>query len=131
MKEKRDFVFGQYFCGNKISDYGLEHGYVDYATLAKAFDAVLSDGIIQHTDGVIGYWELENGTDYDEEEDRFVEVFQKYIISANGAEILEDYTDELVWYNEELDMYVWGVTHLGTSWDYVLTDIRCNAKEEQ
>ena len=32
-------------------------------------------------------------------------------------------TDEIVYYNEELDMYVWGITHYGTSWDYVLTDI--------
>ena len=24
------------------------------------------------------------------------------------------------------DLYIWGVTHWGTSWDYVLTDIRYN-----
>ena len=34
-----------YFYGNKISDYGLENGYVDYATLSKAFDAVLVNDI--------------------------------------------------------------------------------------
>ena len=34
-----------YFCGNKISDYGLENGYVDYDTLSKAFDAVLVNDI--------------------------------------------------------------------------------------
>ena len=28
--------FGKYFCGNEISKYGREHGYVDYATLAKS-----------------------------------------------------------------------------------------------
>ena len=34
-------------------------------------------------------------------------------------------------YNETLDIWLWGVTHYGTSWDYVLTNIRCNAKEEE
>jgi hypothetical protein len=51
-------------------------------------------------------------------------VMQDYIISEYGFEILADYTDELVFYNESLDMYIWSVTHFGTSWDYVLTDIR-------
>jgi len=125
---KRDFVCGSYFCGNKISDYGLENGYVDYRTLAKSFDAVLSNDIISKT-LEIGYWDIVNGSDYDEENDNYIEVYQYYIISGYGAEILQDYTDEIVWYNEELDLYVWGVTHWGTSWDYVLTDIRCNVKE--
>ena len=31
---------GEYFCGNKASDYAIQNGYLDYATLAKAFDAV-------------------------------------------------------------------------------------------
>ena len=35
-------------------------------------------------------------------------------------------TDEILFYNETLDMYVWGVTHCGTSWNYVLTDIKLN-----
>ena len=26
--------------------------------------------------------------------------------------------------NEKLDIYIWAVTHFGTSWDYVLTDIK-------
>ena len=113
------------FCGNKISDYGIQYGYIDYATLAKAFDAVLNNDIISKTsENNIGYWEIVNGCDYDEESDSYCEVYQYYIISESGYQILERYTDEIVWYNEELDMYVWGVTHFGTSWDYVLTDIK-------
>ena len=113
-----------YFYGNKVSEYGLEHGWVDYSTLAKSFDAVLNNDIIQLTDYVIGNWEIINGSDYDEEYDSYHEVFQYYIISESGAEILGYWTDEIIYYNEKLDMYVWGVTHWGTSWDYVLTNIR-------
>lgn len=148
----------EYFYGNKISDYGLEHGYVDYRTLAKAFDAVLSNGIIEKTYD-IGYWEQESGfcdnSDYieelqakieeleelegkeeeiaaleeeikeleEEQENYYPECYQYYIVSDNGAEILKDY-NEIVFYNDKLDMYVWGVTHWGTSWDYVLTNIK-------
>lgn len=118
----------RYFYGNEISEYGQEHGYLDYRTLAKAFDAVLNNGIITST-YEIGYWECVNGSDYDEETDETTEVFQFYIISDQGAEILMECTDEIVWYNEALDMYVWGVTHWGTSWDYVLTDVKIEIEE--
>lgn len=43
------FVHGKYFYGNEVSEYGQEHGYVDYRTLAKAFDAVMNNDIIQKT----------------------------------------------------------------------------------
>lgn len=171
---KSEHVFGKYFCGNEISKYGRENGYIDYATLAKSFDAVLCNNIFQaypeeleQVNGIIDnseeIEELENKIEeledaiseaYDEmtpdnfttfekesrekiieleaekeelerEEYEYPEVFQWYIISDNGANILKDYTNELVYYCETLDVYVWGVTHYGTSWDYVLTDIKC------
>ena len=157
-------VHGKYFYGNEISEYGQENGYVDYGTLAKAFDAVLNNDIIQKT-YEIGYWEQESGTidntekieelrddinsleyeitelkdkikeleeeieELEEEQDYTDEIYQYYIVSDNGARILEE-INEIVFYNEELDMYVWGVTHYGTAWSYVLTDIKCNVPYE-
>lgn len=160
---KSEHVFGKYFCGNEISKYGRENGFVDYATFAKAFDAVLNNEIMQKTYDV-GYWDQENGyidnseeieeledqieeledqeeedeettakieelreqiEELEEEQERQPDIFQYYIVSDNGAEIIKDYTNEILFYNEELDMYIWGVTHYGTSWDYVLTDIKC------
>ena len=156
-----------YFYGNKISDYGLENGYVDYRTLAEAFDAVMNNDIISNT-ADIGYWDMisgyvDNSEEIDELQDKIYElqdkidelqdaddiddlehkislledkidelteaqestpeIFQYFIVSTLGAEILEE-AGEIVFYNEALDMYVWGVTHWGTSWDYVLTDIK-------
>ena len=113
---------GNYFCGNEISAYGQEHNRLDYATFAKAFDAVLNNNIFGMFDG----WELINGSDYDEENDEYTEVFQWFIVSDNGAQMIQDYTDEILYYHEDLDIYLWGVTHYGTSWDYVLMDIPCN-----
>lgn len=191
-------VWGKYFCGNEISDYGQEHGYVDYRTFAKAFDAVMANDFMEQT-SEIGYWECENGGEYyedtkgniytEEERDEKVEeleerlekldeslseieermgeceddkvfaelerdyegtekerdkiqddideleypkeneVFQWFIIDRNGADLCKE-ANEIVYYNETLDLYLWGVTHWGTSWDYVLTNIRCNTKGE-
>ena len=156
----------EYFYGNKISEYGLENGYVDYATLSKAFDGVLNNNIIQKTYD-IGYWEQESGfvdnseeidelqdeinelmldndndehseeiaelqekiNELEEEQDYMDDIFQYYIVDDNGARILKE-INEIVFYNEELDMYVWGVTHYGTSWSYVLTDIKIVLDEE-
>ena len=196
-------VYGKYFCGNEISDYGQKNGYVDYRTFAKAFDAVMANDFMQQT-SEIGYWECESGGEYYEDtkgntyteeerdekveeleerlaeieeqiedmEDRIAEleevdatetqlyvalskdldgtekvrdeiqddideleypkeneVFQWFIIDRNGADLCKE-ANEIVYYNETLDLYLWGVTHWGTSWDYVLTDIRCNTKGE-
>lgn len=107
--------------GFKVSEYGLENGYLDYYTLSKIVgDCVLNNNIVQHVG--IENWELTNGCE--EYEDGWYEVYQYYIVSDQGARFLEERTDELVYYNEDLDMYVWGITHFGTSWDYVLTDIK-------
>lgn len=53
------------------------------------------------------------------------EVFQWFIVDDWGARLLQE-IDQIVYYNETLNMYLWGVTHYGTSWDYVLTSIAIN-----
>ena len=183
--------FKDYFCGNKISEYGRKHGRVDYATFAKAFDAVLNNEIMNRTWGTCGEWEQESGyidnserieeteerlqeveerlqeiadrlevLDYprkwtdeasqleeeqntleeehdnletqleqlEAEQDAQPKVFQWYIVDEAGAQLCRDY-NEILYYNSELDMYLWGVTHYGTSWSYTLTDIHCEVDE--
>ena len=117
---------GKYFCGNEISPYGQKHSRLDYATFAKAFDAVLNNNIFSMGWNIGNGWELVNGFDYDEDTKEAQEVYQWFIVSDNGAQIIQDYTDEILYYHEELDIYLWGVTHYGTSWDHVLMDIPCN-----
>ena len=45
------------------------------------------------------------------------EIFQWYIISY--PDFLMEHTDEPVFHDEELDLYVWGITHFGTGWNCV------------
>lgn len=65
--------------------------------------------------------ELEN---LENEQDELPEIYQWFIVGDNAVSILEE-NNEIVFYNSQLDMYLWGVTHWGTAWDYVLTDIPC------
>ena len=114
----------KYFYGNEISEEGVKRGYVDYGTLAKCFDTVLCNDILTKF-----YDEAEpvNGSEFYEDEDGnevFREVYQYYIISDDGAEILQQYTSEILYYIPSLDVYIWGVPRYETSWDYVLTDIK-------
>lgn len=140
----------RYFYGQEVSPYGLEHGYIDYRTLARCFDAVLNNEIIPKTVNAGYYWETVNGSDiryYDTQKEKYIsesdiddwnnieeeyeDIYQYFIIDEAGANILQELTDEILFYNEDLDMYVWGVTHYGTSWDYVLTDIKIDLSKSE
>lgn len=175
-------IRSNYFYGHEVSEYGKRNGYVDYGTLAKAFDAVLANDVVKLFYNTVGseYIEPEQVNGYidnseaieelreeleaieereielikaDEEEsaeykaleeaeqekreaieelereqDEQREIYQYYIISDNGAHILKQCTNEIVYYIPVLDVYVWGVTHFGTSWDYVLTDIKIDVE---
>ena len=119
--EKEIRMYDNKVYGFKVSEYGLENGYLDYYTLSKIVgDCILNNSIVPFI-GVYE-WELVNGCE--ENDEGWYEVYQYYIITDAGYRFLEEHTDEIVYYHEELDMYVWGITHFGTSWDYVLTDIK-------
>ena len=45
------------------------------------------------------------------------EIFQWYIIS--DPSFIMEHSDELVFYDDELDLYVLGVRHFGTAWSGV------------
>jgi len=111
---------GKWLWGQEISPYGQEMGYLDYGTLAKVVNHVLANDLMAKTEGLLGYWEPMGECDD--------EVFQWYIVDESGADLLLE-CGEQVWRNEVLDLYLWGVTHWGTAWDYVLTNVRCNTGE--
>lgn len=120
MSTKEMALYGNKVYGKEVSKYGLENGYLDYATLAKIVGPCILNNTVR--DRTMMDWEMVNG--------EFTEmVFQDYIISEYGYTFLAEHTDEYVFYNENLDIYVWSITHFGTSWDYVLTDIKL-VKEE-
>ena len=134
------------FYGHKVSDYGLEHGRLDYATMSKCFDAVLCNNIVEIDPYIFDNvesgdpydyfdenWEEITREEYDElneqgkeTHEQMRDIFQWYIVS--DIHLLQE-AGELVLYSEALDCYIWGVDHWGTSWDYVLTNIKLEERE--
>lgn len=175
---KKTIHRSKYFCGNKISDYGIANGYLDYSTLAKAFDAVLVNDITKlfystvngeyvEAEQVNGYIDnseaieakreqievLEDTRDnsddpeqiayineqidelneqideLEREQDEQLDIYQYFIVSDYGARLIEEYTDDPLFYIDYLDCYVWGVTHFGTMWSGVLTNCKLELDE--
>lgn len=130
-------MYGGKIYGVAVSGYSLGKGYLDYRTLACVVgDLILNNRLMAFEEF---YWELVSGQDqYTVDKDgnecdpdsdecygvHVYDVYQTYIISEKGYDFLSRNTDEIVYYCEELDIYLWGITHFGTSWDYVLTNIK-------
>lgn len=136
-------LYSKKWMGENVSEYGIENGYIDYRCLAHVVgDIVLCNDITKlfystingeytEPEQVNGY--IDNTDEIEElerEQDEQPEIYQYYIICDNGADFLQRYTNEIIYYIEILDIYVWGITHFGTSWDYVLTDIKIENESE-
>lgn len=106
------------FMGQPVSEYAEAHGYVDYAALASCFPTVLNNTVFSRFPEE---FECINGPEI--EDDDYPEIMQWYIIDSHGADILTSRTEEYVYYAESMHIYLWGITHYGTDWRYVLTDI--------
>ena len=51
------------------------------------------------------------------------DIFKLYIISEMGYEFLKNHSNEIVFYDPQLNLYFWGITFCGTSWRYVYTTL--------
>ncbi len=65
------------------------------------------------------YFEPFCGEYYNEDTEQYADVMQYYIVDAYDAVRLDDYTDEIVLYNDDLQLYLLAVTHWGTAWNGV------------
>ena len=112
---------------NELNSYEKENKRLSYANLFYNDDSLILCNNIAND-----YEELElvNGTDYNEEDDYYEDIYQYYIISDSLANRLIEYTNEIIYYHNKLDIYILGVTHFGTSWDYVLTEFKIEKIED-
>lgn len=99
---------------SEVSDYERESGYLTYNHIFNECSSlILCNNIVNNFECL----ELENGDDSQE-------VYQYYIIDDYTARQLIRYTNEIIYYHDKLDIYILGVAHYGTSWDYVLTNFK-------
>lgn len=126
-------------------------GKASYQTIAKRFfrDMILCNNIVNVDEDLLYNIELgdiEEYYDYDGNErtkeeyekdekgdiySQFVDIYQYYLLNINGydvdylKELAEDNNDNsiIIAYSNKLDCYVLLVTHFGTGWSYVPTNI--------
>lgn len=55
------------------------------------------------------------------------DIYQYFIISYHQIDYWKEYTYYPIFYSDELDIYLLGITHFGTSWDYFKT--QCYIRE--
>lgn len=119
-----------------LNEYEREHNKISYIRLINELftDIILCNNISKLFYNYIGdkYCEplLEIGEDYNHETDEYLDIYQYFIVNCSSYtyRLFEKYREQLgneliLYYINELDIYILGVTHFGTSWDYVLTDI--------
>ena len=135
----------KYFYGIELSEEEIERNRISFRTLAKCFDAVLCNNILDVDEflfdnivsGSLTTYYDENGNEitedeYYEDENAYEEqdeVYQWFIVSDNAKDLLEE-ANQLVLYSEKLDCYIWGVTHWGTSWSMVFTTIKIDNERD-
>lgn len=120
-----------YLCESRykeLNDYEKEHGVISYKTLLNYYNMprILCNNIIDIDECL--YDNIEVGNIYDEESGNYVDIYQYFITDLREWE-LEDiqkkYNNELIIaYSEKLENYILMVDHFGTSWNYVLTNIK-------
>lgn len=126
----------------KMGDYEKQQGYASYRTIVEYYigDIVLCNNIVE-IDKNVGFFESNiryyNENDEEITEDEYFEndnaymledtpeIYQYYLCNINewAKKELQE-MGILIDYSNKLDCDVLCVDHYGTSWDYVLTDVK-------
>lgn len=118
----------------ELNEYEKEHKKVSFR---KIFNRLFTDAILCNNIPNILYenMEIEIGSDYDEETGEYIGIYQYFIVDFSGwayEKMKECLQDKIIlYYINNLDIYVLGIPHFGTPWDYVLTNIEYTTKREE
>ena len=107
----------------RMGDYEKEKGFASYRTIVEYYigDIVLCNNIANIDESI---WNnLKNG--YDEETEEYAEIYQYYLCNINDWTVKElEEMGIILSYSDMLECDVLCVDHFGTSWDYVLTNVK-------
>ena len=108
-----------------LNEYEKKINRISYKRLIERLGATW---LFNNAPELSGYdFEYEVNSDYDEEKDEYLDIYQYYLLDINSymVEKLRDLKckDVIIAWSEKLENYILMVDHFGTSWDYVLTDI--------
>ena len=110
---------------DKMGEYEKEQGKASYKTIVDYFisDVVLCNNIANIDDSI--FYNMENANEN-------VEIYQYYLCNVGQWEREQCLKAGLILsYSDMLDCDVLCVDHFGTSWDYVLTDVKLFGNYEE
>ena len=107
-------------CPKDIDDDDVETWINEYnnALLIDDYDVKVFNDL---TDDDIAEIINNYGDDIESDLDLYPHVFQWYIVRESDVDLLEN--DYPIYYCDELNLYIVGITHLGVSWDMVYTNV--------
>ena len=94
-----------------INEYNNELLIDDYDV--ETFDDLTDDNIEEIIDNY--------GDDIINDLGLYPDVYQWYIVRESDVDLVKN--DYPIYYYDELDLYIVGITHCGVSWDMVYTDV--------
>lgn len=117
-----------------LNEYEKEHKKISYRRLINRISNNIY--LFNNAPKLSEYdFEFEIGSDYDEETGEYIDFYQYYLIDINPYMIEKlqklKCNDIVIAWSEKLEEYVLMVDHLGTSWDYVLTNIEYTTNYEK
>lgn len=116
---------------SKLNEYEKENKKISYRRLIEYLfsDIILCNNIqdVLYEAGEYLQENTESGNNIYENENECVEIYQYFLVdfvSSCTYDFLKKYCNNeiILFYSEKMDLYILGVDHFGTSWDYVLTD---------
>lgn len=116
LREKKTTYYDMinYCCNNLIEGYltyeALSSNEYDFERYCGSYSRYYNADCEEITEEE--YYNQEDDGAYQVEE----EIFQFFIIDDEDARRLKDYTNELVIYNDDLNLYFLCVKHFGTAW---------------
>lgn len=109
------------------------YGNLSYSTLCDlCFTDMVLCNDIQNIEDYSIYDNMEYERDEEEENDdwEYPDIYQWFIVEPHNY-WFEQYKDNFVMtYSDKLNVWILCVTHFGTGWDYVATDVKIIDEEE-
>ena len=113
----------------ELNELEKKTGCVSYRRIIERYiDNLVLCNKIEEIDELV--WECMKNIDFDSDEE--INIYQYYLcdLTELEKEMLLDY-GIILSYSNVLDLDVLCVDHLGTSWDYVMTDVKWSTNYEE
>ena len=120
---------------SELNKYEKENKKISYKTLIKYLftDMILCNDFYKADEYFQDY--IESGEIYDGKIDEYKYIYQYFIVDFPNfnLDFIKKYCNNeiILFYSEKLDLYILGVDHFGTGWDYVLTDFEYTTNYEE